>query len=453
MSVTKDVQPGATQEFPSTKVQQTSPSEFPGWCENDCKIINEGNKKAGEIIHFAQVHTISSDTDPAALKIIGKFQESILRKLIAGNFKVIASEKLPETIPQGALSSKRQEKYSEIKKTFPEGLPNRLSDEQLKVLAKNGADFVYAYLAVDVTLIGTATNQERQEFAKLLSSCKTSKSDAQEIIMDRRERTAMKHVMDYLKHNPNSKIALIYGTEHVFNLEDLSAEYKSVPPNSLPTIIRSDNSRLLQLINQNIEKMSESEQSSYLSASPVFLDYNFKHLKSEKLQIQALPLLKGHAGYYESAVSFRSALLKDAKGNKVTGKIEENFKEMSGPFAEFYLRSEYSGPNRISNLSPYQIGVLITHSASPAEKMAVALSAKSIPSDCFYHLPNSLVQELALAKIVPSTENSPNELLKTLLADTHSSDLGCQIRTHFKNRTGPFSADIWKERQTRRPMR
>jgi hypothetical protein len=241
-----------TEFMPFAQSESPNFSTFVGPSVAACHVAEEiqidGDAKFGTVKFLGQIHTTYTETEKQ-LEDIGRFQAAILSYLrnseikdvfVEGQFKDLhtASNESADIFAQYHYwllpAHLRKDKTSsqllaETRQIFSElSSPDGPTTEQAVRLGALGAAFVYAATTEDVVLHRTISATADAALYEKQGRLKFEDPLNRRYCFDVRERIATNELNCFLKNNPGSNVALIFGTQHDFK-EDFQWRWESPP--------------------------------------------------------------------------------------------------------------------------------------------------------------------------------------------------------------------------------
>lgn len=392
-----------------------------------------GNPEIGRVDVYFQTHRQSGGGSlPTIRKETGQYQAEILKELIKDKPTVIFPEGMQFDITPNDPRRNNDLKEDQVRELFPGGIEElkkalqNPTDEQLNFLEEYDAWVVYAVIVnPKVAILKTSDSALAEEIAADLSDSDPNNDD--HAIFGKREAKVVKEVSEYLKKNPGSKVAVIYGSDHKTLPNQLSANGSEVKTyrwdkRSETTIgYRSD---------MVMDEKNPQIQFIHIKESKKLHSFTFGSILTEAGQLNALLKLDVDItpNYINSPEKLRENLLIYACSDKVRNEINRLYKDFKsgldgGPFKAF---STINASNRLADTNNPKLQKEIIQSGATFYEW-------SIPYDLSPDL-----QRMIYSKIVRGSA-SREDLRKFLLEKITDKETVNLINKQYKSKTGPFT--------------
>lgn len=403
-----------------------------------------GSPEAGTIHYLRQTHPVTGKRyTPIEKAPIIASQEAILRRLEQEKFAVVAQEGLQSSITPSTADRKERLRVAEVQETFPNGkIPAVLTKAQRELLFNMGASRIYAALHPKVTILSTVTPEEEESFNKVIDDKNVSKEERDFYIFNKREEASMRHVTEYMTKHPNSRVALIYGADHKYDVDDMPA---NLPKTKRPSIITVSFPRTQEILPYDLQDRSELEQLRIVSVARGIHYADFQDIKTEQAQLKALMKIVCQYPRYDDAEAFKERLLKGAVSDAVKDQIEKLFQSKAAPFNVFEVRKGVTWTREsIAKMHPLDASDLLKAETDPRTQFEIIKHAKAVFEFHFDDILTGEGQMLALRKLSYTLGKKPNftnieELKESLLIQAHDDSVREAIEDLYTQKKGPFA--------------
>ena len=193
------------------------------------QIEMDGDPKIGTIVFFRQYHRTSKKQQDGSIRgpAIAKYQAEILKILEEYQIEHVFGESLTKTGKVPLDGSVNGYNIPSIRKQM--GVPplKDPTEFQLKIIYTFHAPYTYGIMHPHVTLHATLSPKEQLELQQKLKQALTKDGKARRHFFQEtnpiREARATQRMIQFLKKNPGSHIALVYGFGHDF-VDDFEKE-------------------------------------------------------------------------------------------------------------------------------------------------------------------------------------------------------------------------------------
>jgi hypothetical protein len=192
--------------------------------------------KTASLVVLPQIHWTGEkkDENPKKVDGVAPSQYQIARSIIENPGRAVFLESVPNDVtPEKREWPDRKVKAQEIKKLFPNGVPDsysQLNQAQRETLAKNGAVSILWYLGVIDTIHrtyesvaeGTEVEEEIKaivvKYAGNVSAVAEYNKELNKVMYEKRERLALIQVDKFFNKHISTSAFLVFGGNHGFSI-------------------------------------------------------------------------------------------------------------------------------------------------------------------------------------------------------------------------------------------
>lgn len=363
-----------------------------------------GDPTFGRVTFLMQHHFAGAPTE-RELTQIGRAQAALLRELHRIEPEQIFQEGQADTLAGRTLEEHIS--GSRIRELFSADLPREFTQEQLRVLAHEGAALVYAAIRPGVTIQPTARPTfEREIHARIAAA--PDEIERSRLVMEVREAECIAVIRSLLQATASRHSAVIFGENHT-TLPEKLAQTEHPPAIDVVTWPNRADSAVLSL---ELAKMTDpSQQLAAVRRAEFILDCVFSSLLTEEARALALPKLDvKFENVPRGAAELKETLDLFCQSKALKGAVQAHADQGTGPFLAF---TPFAITSRISD-------------AAPEHKEMLICAAPYLQCWLFRYLTEAQ-QFLAVTKLVQD-DYQPGEAVDLPIAELRSGAKSPRVR-------------------------